>query len=193
MADGVDDQTDALVELDGDELERWVAELRSQDAARSRSRTAWLRRQAAEDGSFVGTLLEAHEARRTLVIDTMAGNHHRGRIRLVGRDVCVVRADRGGDVVVVLDAIRSLRVPETREPVVGERRPVGRVTLHEVLAALVEQRPRVAVTSRGSTEPLRGELVVVGTDVVGLRLEGRGGLAYLPLTSLAELSVAESG
>jgi hypothetical protein len=181
------------VGLPAAELEAWVAELRNREAATSRSRTASLRRQAAEDGSFVGTLVELHEAARTIVVDTLAGNGHRGRLRLVGRDVCVMRTERGPHVVLTMTSIRSVRPSDAAPSSTGEIRPTSRVTLHQVLAALAEERPRVTVTAIGSAEALRGQLESVGRDVITLRLDGRGGIAYLPLTSLAELSVAESG
>ena len=57
---------------------------------------------------------------------------------------------------------------------------------------------RVRVAAIGSANPICGELVAVGDDVVFLRPESPpggapGGMLYVPLASVAEVSLPTSG
>ena len=49
-------------------LERWAAEARVDEAARTRSRERWLRRQAEESGTLAGVLADLLEAGRAVVV-----------------------------------------------------------------------------------------------------------------------------
>ena len=57
---------------------------------------------------------------------------------------------------------------------------------------MAADRTRVAVFAQMSDEPVVGELVIVGRDVLTVRDDG-GGLIYVALASVAEVSVPESG
>ena len=50
------------------ELSRWAAELRAQDATRSRTRERWLRQQAEEGATWTGTLLDLAERRQAALV-----------------------------------------------------------------------------------------------------------------------------
>ena len=66
------------------------------------------------------------------------------------------------------------------------------MTLAEVLAQAVANRPRVAVVLGEVT--VVGELRAVGTDVLSVRTDGEpAGLSYVTLASVSEVSLFDSG
>jgi hypothetical protein len=66
------------------------------------------------------------------------------------------------------------------------------VTLGEVLAQAVAGRPRVTVVLGAVT--VVGELRAVGADVLTIRNDGEpGGLSYVTLASVSEVSLFDSG
>ena len=66
------------------------------------------------------------------------------------------------------------------------------MTLIEVLAQAVATRPRVAVVLGDVT--VVGELRAVGTDVLTVRTDGEpGGMSYVTLASVSEVSLFDSG
>ncbi len=181
-----------------DDLERWAAGARAQDAAEARIRERWLRQAAEEEASFAGLLVDLAEQGGAVTITTTAGRRHHGPIVAVGSDFVAVG---GGDGRLVL--IRTSALGEVR-PAAGGRRPQvasGRpdlrgeglgVTLAEVLAQAVAGRPRVAIVL-GAVSVV-GELRAVGTDVLTVRTDGEPpGWSYVTLASVSELSLFDSG
>ncbi|MDP8991956.1 MAG: hypothetical protein M3N31_02715, partial [Actinomycetota bacterium] len=55
------------------ELARWGADVRAGDAARSRARERWLRRQASEDATFTGVALDLAEQGAGVAVRTTTG------------------------------------------------------------------------------------------------------------------------
>ena len=90
------------------------------------------------------------------------------------------------------DAVASVRprAPRGRARWVTEL-VAPTATLAGALGALAGSRRANRRPSSGGTA-LQGEVRAVGADVVTLRLDDRSA-AYVPLTSLGELSVVESG
>jgi hypothetical protein len=194
VADPEADGTHHDPRLDDAELRRWLDGLRAVAAARERSRTSWLARQAQQTSTLAGVLSDLREAGRPVMIETAAGTSHRGVVRLAGDDVVVVRTDQGVDVVVPLASLIGLRPSSVRTPTgAGQLRRHPGVGLSDVLGALAETRAAVVARCRGSRQAVRGELEVAGPEVLVVQLEGRGGVVYLPVSSLAEVSVVESG
>ncbi len=191
----------ALGDLDDDStqaaLARWAAEAQVADAVTRRRRAAWLARQAAADAHLVGVATALGERGRPVLVGLVSGRRHRGRITVVGRDFIELATEQGG-VWLVLAALAWVRAP-TGDPIASG--PPGRdgrpgahagVELVGELAELAADRTRVAVFARMSDEPVVGELVTVGRDVLTVRDDG-GGLIYVALASVAEVSVPESG
>lgn len=175
------------------EIDRWVAELRSEDAIRSRTRTTWLRRQAQEASTFPGVLTDLAQIGRPVLLHLRSGRRHRGRLRLVGVDFCALRSVQGTDLLIGYAAIAGVRVQPGDSEVVGDRPVRPRATLHDALSALDRSGRRAMVVAGVDGESLAGCLEAVGRDVATLRLDGTGGLAYVRLASVAEVSVEESG
>jgi hypothetical protein len=195
----IHDDRDALEALLGD-LRRWTADARATDAAAARSRQRWLRHQAEEEATFAGLALDLAERERSVVLRTTSGRTHSGRLVAVGRDFCVLRAEKTRVTTFVASAaIASLRAqPGTS---VGPRfegagaRPVPlAATLAGVLADLAGERPLVRIGVLGELEALTGELRAVGADVATVRVASEPpATVYVRLGSVSELSVLGSG
>jgi hypothetical protein len=112
----------------------------------------------------------------------------------VGADFCVVQAESGEQVAVGFGALASVR-PEPGRPLAGGDRQINSTrSLADHLASLGDHRPRVLVTTLAPGESVGGVLQSVGRDVLVVALDGEArGLAYVPVTSVAEVSLPVSG
>ncbi|MFP5377033.1 MAG: hypothetical protein ACLGIO_09670 [Acidimicrobiia bacterium] len=173
------------------DLARWTADERAGEAARSRMRERWLRRQAEEDARFAGVLLDLSEAGAGVAVRTTAGRTVHGQVVAVARDFCVVR-HAGMATFLAFSAVATVR-PEpgyrSGDPASDRAAPVG-AGLGEVLAGLSGDRPRVRIVVDGGGDAVAGELRAVGADVVTLRLDGdQAAPLYLPLVSVREVTL----
>ncbi len=173
------------------ELNRWVAETQVDDAIELRRRSVWLRRQADEESTMTGVLIDLAEHGRPATLHLGNGRRHRGTITAVGRDVVELHTSGGERVVVALDALDSVRPMSDATPVPGDGPVPTGVTLAERVRRLADQRERVLIVGRNG-EVTSGEITAMGRDVVTVVLDG-GGLAYVSLAALAEVSGLESG
>jgi len=165
-------------------LERWAADAVVDEAARQRARQRWLRTQAEEEGSFVGTLLDLAERGRSVTLE--AGAHRvRGRIVGIGGDFVALRSERDQHVLLRTGVVDVVRAEPGAPAVTGDRTTVLEVGLAGVLGSLAAERPEVLVrTTSGAA--VRGELRSAGVDVVHLRLPGDPPTpAWLPIDALA--------
>jgi hypothetical protein len=172
-------------------LERWAADARVDEAARSRSRERWLRVQAEEEGTLAGVLADLRDAGAPVTVHTRAGGRHRGVVRAVGVDFVALDADArpGGEVIVALEAVTSLRGGPGAARVVGDRRVEPTLRLLDVVVELAAERERVRLVAIGG-EAMAGVVRSVGRDLVIVeRTGGEPALAYVPLGALAEIVV----
>ncbi|MEA2686094.1 MAG: hypothetical protein QOE93_1289 [Actinomycetota bacterium] len=176
-----------------DDLERWAAGARAQEAAEARVRERWLRQAAEEEASFAGLLVDMAEDGRPVSVTTTAGRRHHGPIAAVGQDFVAVVGPEGRLILVCLAAVAEVRptAGSRRPPAANGRQPLG-VTLAEVLAQAVANRPRVGIVLGEVT--VVGELRAVGTDVLTVRTDGEpGAVSYVTLASVSEVSLFDSG
>lgn len=186
-------RADDALTASGMPLAAWVASLVADEAAAARARTAWLHRQAAEEGTFTGALVDLAERAAPVVAHLHNGRRHRGTIVLVGRDFAALRTTGGRDVLVAARGLASVRTLPGDAVTIGDRPVLTDLTLAETLAALADERARVLLIGHDADEPLAGELRGVGADLVTIRLDGGGGTAYVSSSSVLELSVTVSG
>ena len=151
-------------------LHSWIAAGQVDEAARARARQRWLERQAAEEASLAGVLIDLAERNRPVNVTTQAGHRLSGPIVAVGADFGVLRDHRLGDAIVPTATIALVR------PAPGDDLPVGDRTVNMVLAfgdALMELAPErpECIVSVGA-EQLRGDLRSVSPDVIVLALDG---------------------
>jgi hypothetical protein len=178
-----------------DDLERWAAGARAQEAAEARVRERWLRQAAEEEASFAGLLVDLAEDGRPVSITTVTGRRHHGPIAAVGSDFVAVDGPENRLVLVHLAAVAEVRpgTGKRSQPATGGRGAgADGVTMAEVLAQAVATRPRVAAVLGSVT--VVGELRSVGTDVLTVRTDGEPpGLSYVTLASVSEVSLFDSG
>jgi hypothetical protein len=182
------------------DVERWAAEARVRDAADARLRERWLRRQAEEEATLGGLLLDLAERVAVVVVSTTGGRRHRGRLEAVGADFLALRTAGDRLTLVARAAVASLRpaggeamgLRAAADDRVDDPSTSVAVTLADVLAHEVEHRPRVHVHA-GATS-VAGELRSVGADVMTLYADGDPpGPAYVNLPSVSEISLLGSG
>src|SRR5262245_29158179 len=106
---------------EGDGVDAWLGELASDEAARRRSRDRSLGRQAAEEGTFTGVLVDLAERGRPVVVHLHNGRWHRGLLSMVGTDFVVIRDDAGRDVAIARSALASVRTLPREAATVGDR------------------------------------------------------------------------
>lgn len=163
---GSGDDTERLLA----DLARWAGDRRADDAARSRSDEAWLRRQAEEEARFTGLALDLAEHGLPVTVHTTAGRRHHGVVEAVADDFLVVRPGTGRPVLLAYRAIALVRPSSSTGPGSPRPAPLGARLVH-ALAGIAADRPRVLVVVEGN-ETLTGELQSVGVDVCALRLDG---------------------
>lgn len=178
------------------DLARWAGEARSADAVTARSRQQWLRRQAVEEATFAGVALDLAEQSATLVLETVAGRAHRGRLVGVARDFAVLRTEgRALTTIVPWAAVASLRPRrEGPGPDPGPRSVPLDLSLVDVLAVMAGSRPRVMIGFSQGQDLVSGELRSVGADMIILRVDAEPPVTlYVRLASVTEVSLLGSG
>ena len=155
-----------------DPLTLLLDEARADDMGAARTRERSLRRQAEEGATFRGTLLDLAERQAHVTIRTSSGRVSHGALVAVGIDFVALRAEDRGAVCVRLGALASVRLQAGfgQGGAAGDRSSPLDLVLVDVLARLVEERARVALTT--GADVVSGELRAVGGDVVTLRLDG---------------------
>jgi hypothetical protein len=165
-------------------LARWAADAAVDEAAAARLRTYWLRVQAEEEASVLGTLVDLAERGRPVVVD-VAGHRLGGVVIGVGADFVAMRTDRRQQALVPLAAIDVIRAEPGGVDVRGDRTPLLDVALDAVLGPVAAERPTVVVRTTGGAI-VRGELRSAGTDVLRLRADGDPPVpTWIPLAAVA--------
>lgn len=172
-------------------LERFVADATVDEAARSRSLERSLHQQAREDASFTGVLLDLAERGRPIVLSTSGGRRHRGVVRTVAMDFCILRTDTGIDQLVSYRALGTIRPLPLEAETVGDRPATLDLDLTDALTSLSDDRPRLRIGLIGDPDPHIGQLRSVGRDVITLRMDGDPPpTAYVQVALIAELAIA---
>lgn len=171
-------------------LDRWLADARVEDSAAGRARERWLQAAAESDATFGGVLLDLAERGTALTLGLADGRRHQGVVVVLGGDFAALRLARGGEVLVTLSAIATVRTAPGADPAVGERVTTTGLRLADVLAELAAERARVLLVPTRGADPVAGELRSVGRDVVTLRADGEPPTtAYLRLGAVAEVVI----
>lgn len=152
------------------DLARWAGDRRTDDAAQSRSQEQWLRRQAEEEARFTGLALDLAEQGVSVAVATTTGRRHHGVVVAVAEDFMVLHAGGGHAVLLAYRAVTVVRASASDVGTPSARvAPLGARLVH-ALAGLAADRPRVLLVLDGG-ETISGELLSVGVDVLGVRLD----------------------
>jgi len=145
----------------------WLSEVRADEVAAGRTRVAWLARQAGEESTLRGVLLDLAERGAPVVAELADASSVRGTLRAVGLDLAIIEPAGGGTAVLALAALWAVRPSGGNAVVWGDRPIVESSTMQHVLADWSEARPEVTLRTVGGT--VQGELVHVGSDVAVVR------------------------
>lgn len=163
---------------------------RHAEAVASRSERRSRLERASETATWRGTLRDLAERRLPVTVRIDGGASRRGSLVAIGADHLALRAGTGQLVLLRLDAVQLVRPePGLSAPVAtGDRERVQGQRLATVLAALVEDRTRIQLGCVGLDEPVVGELVGLGEDVLTVEVDAADrGTVYLPLAVVSEV------
>jgi hypothetical protein len=161
-------------------------DVRADEAAAERRRRGALGRQAAEEGTLAGTLVDLAERGADLSLTTGPGRTVRGHVVALGHDHVVVEAADGSAVHVALHAISLVQVAPGSTATSGDRVVARRRSLSSVLADLhAQQRPVLVQTATGDT--VAGSLHAVGVDVVAIGTP-TGRVVYVAQAAITEVT-----
>lgn len=169
-------------------LDRWLADALVDDSAAGRARERWLHAAAEADATFGGVLLDLAERGAPLSVRLRSGRRHQGVAEVIGGDFVAIRLAAGGEVLLALSAIASVRTAPRADPALGERVTTTGLRLVDVLVELAAERARVLVVPTGDADPVAGDLRAVGRDVVTVRGTGDPpATTYVHLAAVAEV------
>ena len=166
------------------DLRQWAEDDRVAAAARSRSRTTWLGRQAAESTTLLGLLITLAEAESVVTVRTTAGPFA-GLLSQVTTGFCAVNLTEpaGGVALIRVPAIVSVEGGEG--DIADDRAPQEGVGWPALLAALAAVRRRVKLYLGDGTS-VAGTLTNVGADVVSVRRDHEPtAVIHIPLGAIA--------
>jgi hypothetical protein len=183
-----DDVTQAASDApltDDPALERWLSELRSEQAARSRARVGALKAHAAEDATVVGVLADLLERGAQILVTTTTGRRHRGEVLIVGPDALVLRVGAQESLVTPISSVASVRMVGG-DPVHGEGSVSTTSRFGRILAAAAQPGEWMRVAVGG--EAFGGTVVGISSEVAVMRLDN-GDVTYVNLAAVEEVSL----
>lgn len=169
-------------------FERLLDDARSDLLAQARVRERWLRRQAADAATLIGTILDLAESGAGITVAVAGGRRHDGRVVGLGHDV-VLLEDRAEHTAVRAGAISVVRPRPGSSAAVatGDRAAALDIGFVELLARVVDDHPDVAV-ALVSGDTVAGSLLGVGSDVLTVRVApGPDGIAYCSASAVASV------
>jgi hypothetical protein len=170
-------------------LDRWLSELRTEEAARSRAAVGAMKAQAAEDATVVGVLADLLEREAQVVVTTAAGRRHRGEVLIVGPDALVLRVGVREWLVTRIAAVASVRLVGG-DPVNGEGSATTTSSFGRILGAAAQPGEWIRISVGG--EAFGGTVVSMSAQVGVLRLDN-GDLTYVNLDAVEEASLLSGG
>ena len=173
-------KSDPLAALAG-----WVAAGQVDEAARARARKRWLERQAQEQATLGGVLLDLAERGRPVLVSTAVGRRFNGFIRIVGSDFLFIRQPQLGEALVPFRALTGIRPAPGDPGGSGDRPFTVELTMAETLVELAADRPKIFVIA--GPDEHRGVLHSAGIDVVSVALDGSRSVVHVPASAIDTL------
>ena len=161
-------------------------------ALRSRAESRARLERAERTATWLGALHDLAERGVEVALTAASGRRHRGALIGVATDHLALRSGEDRLVLIALDTVRLVR-PEPQQRLgsaTGDRPPPGDRTLTDALDRHVEQRRVLTLVLREVPDPLRGQPVAIGEDVLSLRLTvGDPTTVLLPIAAVVEVIV----
>ena len=194
-ASSQDAQRESLIDLradlqrivPSDELTEMLDESTLGERASNRSAQRWSRQLDEEEATWIGTLTDLAEERKSVVLSTATGQNHRVLLDAVGPDVVVAQGSSGERLYIRTDTIELL-VGAGRPAATGTRSGEG-ATFHELLFSLSANRPNISVTTR-SGRVVHGLLIAVGNDVLTVRPANAEEAGTKPISTMIPVHAA---
>ncbi|MEJ7765142.1 MAG: hypothetical protein WKF86_06570 [Acidimicrobiales bacterium] len=183
-----------------EELVRWLAEARLDEAVSSRLRERALRQLAGDEATLLGLCLDLAEADRPVLARTSGGRVHRGLLVAVGADFVALRSQSGEATFLALDHLAWLRpapgswvgAQARGVQAAGARMPPLGARLVDILTGLAADRPRVRLFVAGDPDPWSGRLRACGADVLSVEQPGDPVVVgWVPLPQLSEVGLVD--
>ncbi len=147
---------------------RWLADCRVDEAVAARARQRSLERQAAQESTITGVLLDLGERGRPVTVKTAGGRCCHGQIAAVGADFVIVRDDNDNQVLIPTASIATISTSPTQRRVTGARlRPSA--VLADVIHELAADQAQVEVMA--ADECVSGLLKAAGADVIAVDID----------------------
>ena len=182
------------------ELARWLAEARMDEAATSRLRERALRQLAGDEATLLGLCLDLAEAGRPVLARTAGGRVHRGVLVAVGADFVVLRSPTGDATFLPVGHLASLRPAPGAwagalargGEAAGSRTPPLPARLVDILTGLAADRPRVRVVVAGDPDVWAGRLRACGADVLSVEHgSDTPVIGWIPLAQVTEVGLVD--
>ena len=182
------------------ELARWLAEARVDEAVTSRLRERALRQLAGDEATLLGLCLDLAEAGRPVLARTTQGRVHRGLLVAVGADFAALRGATGDAAFLPIGHLTWLRpAPGTWAgararggAAAGARTPPLAARLVDVLTGLAADRPRVRLVVAGDPDPWAGRLQACGADVLSVeQATDPPVIGWIPLSQVTEVGLID--
>lgn len=175
-------------------LDRWLAEVRVDEAALQRARERWLREVAEQESTLIGVLADLAERRATVIVTARGGRRHQGVIRMIGVDFLVIAGHADVEALVALATIAVVHTASKVGTAGSDRAVTSDLRLADVLVELAADRARVVLLVGASNGALgdvvSGSLLSIGHDVAVVRTDAAvAGRAYVPLAAIREVTV----
>jgi hypothetical protein len=168
-----------------DDLRRLTDDARRADAVASRRREQWLPRQAEDEGTFHGLLVDLSERQGPLALQTVVGRLLRGSVATLGTDFVALSGAPDGTILVPLTMVTAVSPEPGTAPTVGDRFEATTAAFAAVVADLAGDRPTVTLhTTAGGR--VAGTLWSVGRDFGVVRAPA--GDTYVPFTAVNDLT-----
>lgn len=143
--------------------------------------------EAATVREFLG---ECVADRADVVVETSAGGRHAGTVAMLGLDVAVLSSS-GQTTAVAVSAIAAVRSTRRRQRTgAGTPEESVDVTLLELLADRMDERPDVIITIAGAQQ-VAGRLASVGHDVVTVHPDTPTPQSiHIPVPAIVSITIA---
>ena len=166
------------------ELDQWLRASRTEDAARSRRRTAAWFQHGPVDACLIGVALDMAGRGAEARVTVIAGHDHCGRILGVGSS-WVLLARHSGDLVLIRS--RCVASIGSTDPQLsfGARTAASPTGFASVLEQIAIDR---IVAMRCGDAIIHGELLMVGDDLAMVAIDGRN-RRYVSLAAVDEATV----
>ncbi len=182
------------------ELARWLAEARVDEAVTSRLRERALRQLAADEATLLGLCLDLAEAGRPILARTTEGRVLRGALVAVGADFVALRSLSGEATFLPVGHLAWLRpapgswagAPARGGEAAGGRTPPLAARLVDILTGLAGDRPRVRLVLAGDPDVWAGRLRACGADVLSVEQAVEPPVVgWIPLAQVTEITLVD--